>query len=321
MTAAPEKIIRDGIWVWGDRSIVKDHDLGLVGTHGVDVRRHRIEEPHLHNSHSHTFYEMTYVMEGAGVHELDGKKGDLVPGTVYIIPPGVFHKVLIPKAMVWTNLLVKVEALPELFRGSEGMSQLLRLFYTPSPKGRLSAMVFRMEGADQKRMANLLEAYGPTMNHLPKGNPSYGRHLVMAILSLWASASGTKGGGKAEATILSLMTAVETLLDKGEDLSVKNLEGLTGVPLKILTSHFQKALGIGLAPYLLRRKIQRSLWLLSQGERMVHIADRLAFADGAHFSRTFKQVLGLSPRDYLEAMERGAKEGMVPLQAKSGAPG
>lgn len=294
------------IWVHRTARIVKDSDTGLSGRHRVDVCRHVIAKAHVHLAHAHTFYEMTYVVAGRGIHRVAGADTNLGPGSVYIIPPGVFHTVHIPRRMVWVNFLVKVEALPELFRGSEEMPALLALFYPPRAGGRLGATRFVLGGEALSQM-NYFEKILTGQKKGPMAtSDAVSRHVVMAVLHLWAhewareAPKPQRVPQRLEGTVGGVIQAVEKLLESGETLSLEKLERLTGAPAALLGTHFRRALGLGLGPYLVRRKIQRSLWLLSQGERMAHIASRLGFSDGAHYSRTFKELLGVSPREYLE---------------------
>ena len=54
--------------------------------------------------------------------------------------------------------------------------------------------------------------------------------------------------------------------------------------------------------YLLRKRIERAKTLLSQGELAIcEIAAMLGFSDQSHFSRTFRKIEGMTPKQFARA--------------------
>jgi AraC-like DNA-binding protein len=64
---------------------------------------------------------------------------------------------------------------------------------------------------------------------------------------------------------------------------------------------------------LLRMRLVRAKTLLLKGERLKTIAAHMGFVDECHFSRTFKRVEGVSPRNYLRGMagDKGRTRGVA----------
>jgi AraC-like DNA-binding protein len=50
--------------------------------------------------------------------------------------------------------------------------------------------------------------------------------------------------------------------------------------------------------YFMRQKIELCKEMLNAGERTSDIAAAAGFADEFHFSRSFKKITGMSPRQY-----------------------
>jgi hypothetical protein len=62
---------------------------------------------------------------------------------------------------------------------------------------------------------------------------------------------------------------------------------------------FKESVGISPKQYVLTLRIQKAKQMLSEGrERVQSIADRCGFESGAHFSRTFKKHVGMTPAQY-----------------------
>ena len=65
-----------------------------------------------------------------------------------------------------------------------------------------------------------------------------------------------------------------------------------------LCHKFKAAMGISLIDYILREKIKTSFYMLSEGMNNRHIAEKLALSDEYYYSKLFKKVVGISPKEY-----------------------
>ena len=78
---------------------------------------------------------------------------------------------------------------------------------------------------------------------------------------------------------------------------------------------FRTELGLSPMSYYQRRRIQLACRLLLQEQdSLSEIAYRLGFADGPHFARRFKSVMGASPRDYRKCYQHPA-ENLLPIES------
>ena len=70
---------------------------------------------------------------------------------------------------------------------------------------------------------------------------------------------------------------------------------------------FRQAIGHTPHQYLLRLRIEQACgWLRMEALTMDQIAEAAGFCDRFHFSRVFKQVMGVSPAKFRDAMKPGA---------------
>jgi AraC-like DNA-binding protein len=60
---------------------------------------------------------------------------------------------------------------------------------------------------------------------------------------------------------------------------------------------FSETLGAPLRPYLRWLRVQRAACELLGGARISTAAHRAGFADAAHLNRTFRRMLGMTPRE------------------------
>jgi len=69
-----------------------------------------------------------------------------------------------------------------------------------------------------------------------------------------------------------------------------------------LSALFKKSCSIGFTEYITQKKISRAkALLLEQDYKIYEVADRLGFESAFYFSKVFKKVEGVSPRDYIQS--------------------
>jgi AraC family transcriptional regulator len=82
-------------------------------------------------------------------------------------------------------------------------------------------------------------------------------------------------------------------------ISVELLAGLANLSVCYFVRAFKQSTGITPHDYLIRQRVERTKQLLSDSDMpLSEIALVAGFADQSHFSRRFRQHVGMSPRDY-----------------------
>jgi YesN/AraC family two-component response regulator len=79
-----------------------------------------------------------------------------------------------------------------------------------------------------------------------------------------------------------------------------------GYDAKYLSSLFKKKKGTPFTQYLRELRIAHALFLMEQGVVSVkNIAILAGFGDALYFSKIFKEVMGVSPKSYIEGLHKG----------------
>jgi AraC-like DNA-binding protein len=103
----------------------------------------------------------------------------------------------------------------------------------------------------------------------------------------------------AEHVIRALCDYIEQHLT--EQFGLKGLARRAGYSPSYLSSLFSRATGQGLAQYISRKRIAFAQELLhSTNRKVVEICYDVGFRDLAHFNRTFKKVVGVTPNQFRE---------------------
>lgn len=85
-------------------------------------------------------------------------------------------------------------------------------------------------------------------------------------------------------------------------LTLNDVSAVFGLSPNYLSSLFKKSCNIGFTEYITQKKVARAkALLLEQDYKIYEVADRLGFESAFYFSKVFKKVEGVSPREYVQS--------------------
>ena len=86
-----------------------------------------------------------------------------------------------------------------------------------------------------------------------------------------------------------------------ERLTLNEISAVFGLSPNYLSALFKKTCGVGFSEYITQMKISRAkTLLLEQDMKVYEIADQLGFESAFYFSKVFKKVSGVSPREFTQ---------------------
>lgn len=100
-----------------------------------------------------------------------------------------------------------------------------------------------------------------------------------------------------------VITNVQKYIDNHvtEKLSLNEVAGVFGLSPNYLSILFRKNCSMGFSEYIAQAKINRAkALLLEQDLKIYEAADQLGFESAFYFSKVFKKVTGLSPREFIQ---------------------
>jgi AraC family transcriptional regulator len=126
------------------------------------------------------------------------------------------------------------------------------------------------------------------------------QHGLNLFMGGRVGAAASTRGGLPPHVVRRLREHIDTNIE--QRIAVKSLAQLANLSVCYFARAFKQSLGIAPHVYLTRRRLERTMELLSGSDMSVsEIALAAGFADQSHCARRFRQYVGMSPRDYRRA--------------------
>ena len=91
-----------------------------------------------------------------------------------------------------------------------------------------------------------------------------------------------------------------------ERLTLNEVAAVFGLSPNYLSALFKKSCNIGFSEYITQKKIAKAkALLLEENMKIYEVADMMGFESAFYFSKVFKKVEGISPREYVQAHMTG----------------
>lgn len=232
-----------------------------------------------------------YVMDGKGVYECRDKRYELCAGDVFLVYPNTSIHYAADEREPWEYVWVG-------FGGMDAELCVEQTDFTPEMP------VLRSAGSGlYERIKAVYESYGTTAWE--------GLEMTARLYSLLSHLVHTsqrqkrEGGGAPDCAQM----AAEYIINHYEEpITVEGLAVYASVSHSSLYRRFVKRFQISPKRFLLEYRIERACALLvDSGCSIQEISNSVGFEDPFYFSRAFKDVKGVSPRQYA-AMHRNGEE-------------
>lgn len=247
---------------------------GHPGGYQFDWKRGRV----LHE------YQIVYISAGHGRLEMEGARFRVMPGSAFVLYPGLWHRYRPDSRTGWSEHWVGCDG--PVIRG------LVRNgFFSPQRP------LLRVRDEDL-----LLAAFSSVIDAIHAGRPALqqlGAGATLYILSLLYSAQqpGQDGG---EGVARAIHEAMRRMADPTQDtLHLKDLARGLGVSYSWFRRTFTHHTGLSPHQYRLQLKVGRARTLLSGTALTVkEVAFRCGFESEQYFCRLFRHKTGVSPGEW-----------------------
>ena len=91
-----------------------------------------------------------------------------------------------------------------------------------------------------------------------------------------------------------------------ERLPLEKLAAIAGLSVFRFATVFRRRVGVPPHRYVCQLRVRRAQKLLREGLSTANVANETGFFDQSHLSRHFRSLCGMTPRQYLAEVRRGA---------------
>jgi AraC family transcriptional regulator, L-rhamnose operon transcriptional activator RhaR len=259
--------------------------------------------------HFHDFYELAIVKSGNAYHVSDRGIEPVERGTVIFVPPGVGHEYRLCEDIRVYNCLFRADlADGELlwaFRDDH-----LRVLFDPLPRpGNKRGREIVNVQLDEAQTRSFLAALEPIDRGAPQARTRAGQvgHLLLA-LDVVATAARAAGDADASTPLPSSVATARALIedDVAFPWTLTELSRQTYVGPTHLARSFARSLGMPPMHYLTQIRAERAAVMLTRTDDTVaSIGAAVGWPDPAYFSRRFRAVYGISPREFRHRQRAG----------------
>lgn len=251
--------------------------------------------------HGHDFLEFTYVLSGQMEHILDGKHSQVTKNSYFIVDHGTKHsyKQSGKEELCVLNILFYPEFIERTlsnFRSFKDVvnSYLLKFSYkslNSSPTG------VSFDDCD-KKIKDALDIIIEEYNKKSDGYLEFIRCKLVEILILTMRKIGKaqKNSGKSD-IIIQITDYIRSSYNK--KINLTDIAESYNYSLSYISKKFSDEIGMSFTEYLQRIRIEQSCRMLETTElRVGEIASAVGYDNTKFFNEVFKNVLGLTPREF-----------------------
>lgn len=237
-------------------------------------------------NHWHNSIEITYVVKGLKVQQMENKEVIAPAGTLLLVNSGVIHDVDVKKGLEGIVLLIDRNYIDHVC--PQCIERGFSLEKEPLAKKKIVDYLFK-----------LVEAY--ENNNKVKANI-----IVLEIISVLAEQLMLEGHyikEKHDDESYELVISITKYIDYhyAQKISLDDLARMTCYNKTYLSNIFKKKTGITIFEYLRNVRMQHCLYELKHSDdTIVSIALNNGFANIQIFNRVFKEVYQMTPKQYRE---------------------
>lgn len=239
--------------------------------------------------HTHNFYEFFIVTAGEAIHEINGKRKKLYKGMLQLIHPNDKHRIISSPSKKCThiNISITVDKLTQLCKTiNVNIDDLNKNSIEPInlSVNELGHFLKRAERLSLLMFNN--DEYFVTLIH----------GIIVESICLFCNNS-----------VHSQLNMPDYLTETLEKLHSPKYYGccandvynLMGFSPPVVIEIFKKHTGLTVAQYLRQTKLNIACELLeSTNMSIIEISSLMGYSSLSHFSRVFKEILGITPAAY-----------------------
>lgn len=270
--------------------------------------------------HAHDYTQIWYVTKGQCEHYVEDQPYLMTAGDTFLIPPRAAHRTVIcPDSTVISCEFAMEEILPP--QSGDGQTVLQSYLdmvsimnFLQDSKDRRPRFRFRPEvmGVVDRVIREILEEYNRELPCYQDMLRLKIQELLLLFIREFMVSPDYQNTDAAYERYQVLMRQAIAYIDEHytESLSLDDVCRISTLSKTYFCYLFKLITRKTFVEYITERRVRGAMGLLEETNLSIQtVSERMGFHDAAHFSRTFKKIVGMSPRMYRKLRDPQAKEG------------
>jgi AraC-like DNA-binding protein len=249
--------------------------------------------------HTHTFFELIYIVSGTGRQSINGIEFDYKAGNLFLVAPNDSHIFKIEEPTQFFFIRFNNIFVQSSKKEKELTDRLEMILQNAKHE---PGCILKTE-TDRRSIIHLMEMIiNEHLNHslYHKELISQLVNTVLVIIARNISqVFPEKISEASEEKAISILNYIQTNIYYPEKLRLDHISKHFGIAESYLGSYFKKHANETLQQYILNYKLKLiENRLLHSNMRVTEIADEFGFADKSHLNKIFKKYKGVNPTDF-----------------------
>jgi len=268
---------------------------------GFPISVERREPQELFEPHSHEFAELVIVTGGRCLHVSGQESWEMTAGDVFVIAGPRVHEYRDLEDLRLVNILYQPSQLKMGLLDLPSVAGYHALFTLEPTQRKRQPSKGRLH-LTGKEMAQIIELTDRLELELKAREPGFGFMATATFMQLIGQLSRCYGSspspdGKALLRIGEALSHLERNIHR--EVKLDELASIANMSQRSFLRVFLSATGTSPVTWVISQRINRACRLLRTTDRRVtEIAFDVGFNDSNYFTRQFRKVTGVAPRDY-----------------------
>jgi AraC-like DNA-binding protein len=253
------------------------------------------------HQHTHDFEELVLILDGHGKHQVGQEVYDISAGDVFVMLGDMSHCYLEASELSLINLLYDTSnlALPLADLGAlPGYHALFQVEPRLRQQQRFQNRL-KLDLPELGRLAKLIAELEIELRAKDPGSHFLATAHFMRVVGLLAR-TYTRTPAEKERP-LNQISELLGYLERhyAEPLTIDDLTRVAYMSQSMLFRVFRQVMGRSPVDYLIRLRIDKAAQILCREPlRIAEVSEAVGFSDSNYFSRQFRRVMGVGPREY-----------------------
>ncbi len=246
--------------------------------------------------HSHEYFQIYYIEKGSLTHHVADGSAKLVAGDMFIIPPGVTHRISDNDGCSFFSLSFMPESVTPITSDSLAVGFLNTLKAQSDIRLKVS-----LPSEDALRVENLVAQIYKEFENKKIGSVEIIKACVIVLVSLFAriyfeSTPTVISADDGKQFILHCIEYIDNYYY--QSISLDSVVRLSAMSKTKFCKSFFEAIGCSFHQYLNQCRIRKAVEYIEKGYKITAVYGLCGYNDFSTFYRNFVKVMGVPPTAY-----------------------